>query len=215
MGFSWQKYWSGLPFPPSRDLSCHTNLLKSFLLFAKLSSNATSFMKTSLSNSELKRLVALNSNGSFFSSVQSLSHVQLFETPWTPAHQASLFITNLRSLLKLIPIESVMPFNHLILCHPLPLLPSVLVSVRVFFSESVLLIRWPKFWSFSFSISPSNEYSELISFRMGWLELLEAQGTQEFSPTPQFKSINSSVLSFLYSPILTSMHDYWKNHSLD
>ena len=145
MGFSRQEYWSGLPFPPSRDLSCHTNLLKSFLLFAKLSSNATSFMKTSLSNSELKRLVALNSNGSFFSSVQSLSHVQLFETPWTPAHQASLCIKNSQSLLKLMSIESVMSSNNLIHCCPLLLLSSTFPSIRVFSNESVLCIRWPKY----------------------------------------------------------------------
>ena len=128
--------------------------------------------------------------------------------------QASLSITNSWSLLRLISIDSVMPSNHLILCRPL-LLPSVFPSIRVFSSESVLLIRWPKYWSFSFSISPSNEYSGLISFRMGWLDLLAVQGTQASSPTPQFKSINSLVLSFLYGPTLTSTHDYWKNHSLD
>ena len=104
----------------------------------------------------------------YFSSVQSLSHVRLFATPWTAAHQASLSITNSRSLLKLMPIESVMPSNHLILCQPLLLLPSILPSIRVLSNESVLRIRWPKHWSFSFSISPSNEYSGLISFRMDW-----------------------------------------------
>ena len=109
-----------------------------------------------------------------FSSVQSLSRVRLFATPWTAACQASLSITNSRSLLKLISIKSVMPSNHLILCHPL-LLPSVLPSIRVFSNESVLPIRWPNYWSFS--ISPSNEYSGLISFRMDWLDLLEGQGT--------------------------------------
>ena len=102
----------------------------------------------------------------FFSSVQSLSRVQLFETPWTAAHQASLTTTNSRILLKLMSIELVMPSNHLILCHPLLLLPSIFPSIRVFSSESVLRIRWPKYWSFSFSISPSNEYSGLISFRI-------------------------------------------------
>ena len=101
-----------------------------------------------------------------FSSVQSLSHVQLFMTPWTAARQASLSITNPRRLLKLISIESVIPSNHLILCHPLLLQPSIIPSIRVFSNESVLHIRWPKYWSFSFSISPSNEYSGLISFRM-------------------------------------------------
>ena len=135
-------------------------------------------------------------------------------TPWIAAHQASLSITNSRSLLKLMSIESVMLSNHLILCRPLLLLPSIFPSIRVFSNESVH-IRWPKYWNFSFSISPSNEYSGLISFRMDWLDLLAVQGSQESSPIPQFKSINSSVLSFLYSPTCTSIHDYWKNHSLD
>ena len=125
-------------------------------------------------------------------SVQSLSHVHLFVTPWTAAHQVSLSITNSQSLLKLMSIELVMSSNHLILCHPLLLLPSILPSIRVFSNESVLCNRWPKYWSFSFSISPSNEYSGLISFRMDWLALLAVQGTLESSPTPQFKSINSS-----------------------
>ena len=119
-----------------------------------------------------------------------------------------LSITNSRSLLKLMSIESVMPSNHLILCHPLLLLPSIFPSIRVFSNESVLHIRWPKYWSFSFSISPSNEHPGLISFRMDWLDLLAVQGTQESSPTPQFKSINSLALSFLYSPTLTFIHDY-------
>ena len=100
------------------------------------------------------------------SSVQSLSHVRLFATPWTAACQASLSITSSRSLLGLMSIESMMPSNHLILCHPLLLLPSIFPSIRVFSSESVLCIKWPKYWSFSFSISPSNEYSGLISFRI-------------------------------------------------
>ena len=108
-----------------------------------------------------------------------------------------------------------MPSNNLILCHPLLLLPPIPPSIRVFSNESVLRIRWPKYWSFSCNISPSNEYSGLISFRMDWLDLLAVQGTLKSSPTPQFKSINSSVLSFLYNPTLTSIHDYWKNHSFD
>ena len=111
-----------------------------------------------------------------FSSVQSLSHVQLFVTPNTAARQASLSITNSWSLLKLMSIESVRPSNHLILCHPLLLLPSIFSSIRVFSNESILHIRWPKYWSFSFSISPSNEYLGLISFRMDWLDLLAVQG---------------------------------------
>ena len=109
--------------------------------------------------------------------VQSLSHVRLFATPWTAAHQASLSITNSQSLLKLMSIELVMPSNHLILCHPLLLPSSVFPSIRVFSSESALHISWPKYWSFSFSISPSNEYSGLISFRMDWFDLLAVQGT--------------------------------------
>ena len=112
-----------------------------------------------------------------FSSVHSLSPVQLFVNPWIAAHQASLSITNSQSSLKLMSIESVMPFNHLILCHPLLLLPSILLSIRVFPNESVLHVRWPKYWNFSFSISPSNEYSGLISFRMDWPDLLAVQGT--------------------------------------
>ena len=140
-----------------------------------------------------------------FSSVQSLSPVRLFATPRTAAHQASLTITNSWSLLKLMSIGSVMPSNHLILCCPLLLLPPVFPSIRVFSSESVVCIRWPKYWSFSFSISPFSEYSGLISFRMDWLDLLAVQGTLN-SLLQQFKRINSSVLSFLYSPTLTSIH---------
>ena len=111
-----------------------------------------------------------------FSSFQLLSHVRLFVIPWTAARQASLSITNSQSSLKLISIESVMPSNHLIPCCPLVLLPSIFPSIRVFSNESVLRIRWPKYWSFSFSISPSNEYSGLISSRMDWLDILAVQG---------------------------------------
>ena len=111
--------------------------------------------------------------------------------------------------------ELVIPSNYLILCHPLLLLSSIFPSISVFSNESVLCIRWPQYWSFSFNISPSNEHSGLISFSMDWLDLLAVQGdSQESSPTPQFKSINSLVLSFHYSPTLTSIHDYCKNHSL-
>ena len=112
-----------------------------------------------------------------FSSVHSLSRVWLYATPWTAAHKASLSITNCRSLPKPMSIESVMPSNHLILCRPLLLLPSILPSIRGFSHESALCIRWPKYWSFSFNISPSNEHPGLISFRMDWLDLLEVQGT--------------------------------------
>ena len=114
-----------------------------------------------------------------FSSVQSLSRVQLFVTPRITARQASLSITNSRRLLKLMSIESVMPSNHLLLCHPLLLLPPIPPSIRVFSNESTLCMRWPKYWSFSFSISPSNEHPGLISFRMHWLDLLAVQGTRK------------------------------------
>ena len=147
-----------------------------------------------------------------FSSVQSLSHVQLC-SPWTAAHQASLSITNSQSVLKLMSIELVIPSN-LILCCLLPLLPSIFPSIRVFSNESVLCIRWPKYWSFSFSISPSNEYSELISFRMDWLDLLAVQGT--LKSLLQHHISKASILwrsAFFISPALISIHDYWKNHS--
>ena len=114
---------------------------------------------------------------------------------------------------KLPKLESVMTSNHLILCHPLLLLPSIFPSIRVFCNESVLRIRWPKYWSFSFSISPSNEYSQLISFRIDLF--CSPRDSQESSPIPWFKSINSLALNFLYGPTLTSIHDYWKNHSFD
>ena len=146
--------------------------------------------------------------------VQSLSRGWLFVTLWTTACQASLSFTISQSLLKLMSIESVMPSNHLILCHPVLLLSSTFPSIRVFSNELVLCIKWPKNWSFSFSISPSNEYSGMIFFRTDWFDLLVFQGTLKgSSPMPQFKSINSSVLSLLYGPTLTPIHDYWKNHS--
>ena len=135
------------------------------------------------------------------SSVQSLSRVQLFVTPWTAACQASLSITNSWSLPKLMSIESVMPSKHLLLCCPLLLLPSIFPSIRVLSNESALCIRWPKYWGFSFSISPSNEYSGLISFRMDWLDHLEVQGI--------LKSLlqhHSSKASILWHSA-----DYWKN----
>ena len=134
---------------------------------------------------------------------------------WWPhgLHHTRPPCTNSRSLLKLMFIESVMPSNYLTLCHPLLLPPSIFPSIRVFTNESVLHITWPKYWNFS--ISPSNEYSGLISFRTDWFDLLAVQVIQESSPTPQFKSTDSSPLSFLYSPTLTSIPDHWKNHSLD
>ena len=138
-----------------------------------------------------------------FSSVQLLSLVQLFATPWSAARQASLSITNSQSLLRLMSIKSVIPSRH---SHPLSsplLLPSVFASIRVFSSESFLHIMWPNYWSCRFSISPSNEHSGLISFMINGLISLQSRDTEEFSPTPQFKNINFSVLSFLYSPTLT------------
>ena len=146
-------------------------------------------------------------------SVQPLSRVQLFATPWTAARQASLSITNSRSSLKLMSIELVMPSNHHILCRPLLLLPSIFPSIRVFSNESVFRIRWPKYWSFNFSITPSNEYSGLISFMIDWYDFLAVQGT--LKSLLQHHSSNSSALRFLHSPTLTSIHDYWKNYSLD
>ena len=151
-----------------------------------------------------------------FSSVQSLSHVRVFETLWTAARQASLSITNSQSLLKLMSTESVMPSNHLILCRPLLLQPPIPPSIRVFSHESVLHIRWPKYWSFSFRVSPSNEHPGLISFRMDWLDVLAVQGT--LKSLLQHHSPKASILqrsAFFNSPALTAIHDYWKNHSFD
>ena len=134
--------------------------------------------------------------GRGLSSVQMLSHVWLFATPWTAACQAFLSITNSRSLLKLMSIKSVMPSNHLILCRPLLLLPSIFPSIRIFSKESLLHIKWPQYWNFSFSISPSNEYSGLISFRMNWLDFLAVQGTlQSLLQQTQFKSVFSAQFS--------------------
>ena len=150
-----------------------------------------------------------------FSLAQLLSHVRLFATPWTEARQPSLSITNSRSLLKFMSVNLVIPSNHLILCHPLLFLPSILSSIRVFSSESVLHIRCPKYWSFSFNFSPSNEHPGLIS--LGWTGWISQQSkglSRVFSNTTVQK-INSLVLSYLYSPTLTSIHDHWKNHSID
>ena len=142
--------------------------------------------------------------------VQSLSYVQLFATPRTAAPQASLFFTISQSLLKCMSIKS----NHLFLCRPLLLLSSIFPSIRVFFNELALRIRWPKYQSFIFSISPSNEYSGLTSFRTGLISC-SPKDSQVSYPTPQFKSINSSLFSLLYGPSLTSIYDYWKNHCFD
>ena len=137
--------------------------------------------------------------------VQSFSRVWLFVTPWTAAHKASQFITNSQRLLKLMSIESVMPYNHLILCHPL-LLPSIFPSIRVFSNKSVLPNRWPEYWSFSFSISPSNEYSGLISFRIDWLDLLIVQGT--LKSLLQHHSSKASILQHSAFFIVQPSHPY-------
>ena len=142
-------------------------------------------------------------------SVQSLSHVLLFVTPWTAAHQTSLSITNSQSLLGLMSIKLVMPSNHLILCHPLLLLPSILPSIRVLSNKSVLCIKWPAYWSFNFSISPSNEYSGLISFRMDWLDLFAVQGT--LKSLLQHHSSKASILQC--SAFFTILSKY-KSHIL-
>ena len=148
--------------------------------------------------------------------VQLLSCVRLFVTTQIAAHQASLSFTISPSLLKLMSSESVMPSNHLTLCHPLLLLSSIFLSIKVFSSESALWIRWPKYWIFSFSISPFDEYSGLISFRVHWFNLLVVQGTlKSLLQQSQFKTINSLALSLLYGPTLTSRHDYWRNHSFN
>ena len=158
------------------------------------------------------------------SSVQSLSRVWLFETPWIAARQASMSITNSRSLLKLMPIESVMPSSHLILCCPLLLLPPIPPSIRVVSNQLTLLMRWPMYWSFSFSISPSNEHLGLISFRKDWLDLLAVQGT--LKSLLQHHSSKASIFwhsafltvqlshPYIHSPYCHT-HDHWKNHSLD
>ena len=142
----------------------------------------------------------------WFSSVQLLSQFWLFATPWTAAHQASLSITKSRSPPKLMSIESVMPSNHLILCHPLLFLPSIFPSIRVFSNESALHIKWPKYWSFSFSISPSNEHRGLISFRMGWLDLLAVQGT--LKSLLQHHSSKASILQCSAFFIVQILHPY-------
>ena len=150
----------------------------------------------------------------YISSVLSLSRVRLFATPWTAACQASLSITNSRSLLKLMSIELVMPSNHLIICRPLLLPPSIFPDIKVFSNESALRIRWPKYWSFSFSVSPSNEHPGLISFRMDWLDLLAVQGS--LKSLLQHHSSKASILR--RSGFFIVQHpymNYWKNHSFD
>ena len=165
----------------------------------------------SLLTSSSAPLVPCPKNSSYLASLLLLFSLWLSGTSWTLAHQVLPFYAISWSLLKFMSIESVMPSNHLVLCRPLLLLPSILPNIRVFSSELALHIRWPKYWSFSFSICLSNEYSRLISYRIDWFDFLAVQGlSRVFS-----KSISSSVLSLLYGPALTSIHDYWKNHSFD
>ena len=148
--------------------------------------------------------------------IQFPSHVQLFETLWTAAHQASLSLTISRSLPKFMSIELVVPSNHLILCGPLLFLPSIFPSIRVFSNETALHITWLKYWSLSFSINPSNEYSGLISPRIDWFDLLAVQGT--LNSLLQNHSLKASIVwhsAFFMVQTLTSIHDYWKKHSFD
>ena len=200
MGFSRQEYWSGLPYPQGGDLP-NPGIQPMYLMSPVLTDG---FFTTGATWEAHLQVYSVQ-----FSSVQSLSHVRLFVTPWTAAHQASLSITNSQSLLM--SIQLVMPSNHFIFCHPLLLLPSVFLSIKVFSNELALSIRWPKYWSFSFSISPSNEYSGLISFRIDWFDFLAVQGT--LKSLLQHHSSKASIpwcsLSFLYGPTLTSIHDYW------
>ena len=149
-----------------------------------------------------------------FGSVHFSSVAQSCPTLCDPMNRSTPIINSWSSL-RFMSIESLMPSSHLILCRPLLLLPPIPSSIRVFSNESTLRMRWPKYWSFSFSISPSKKHPGLISFRMDWLDLLAVQGGSHESSTPHFKSINSLALSFLHSPTFTSIHDHWKNHSLD
>ena len=201
MGFPRQTYWNGLLFPSPGDLPDPG---------IKPTSPALQADSLPLSH---------QGNPFWHLSVQLLSHVQLLSDmkgAWTAAHQASLSITNSQSLPKLMSIELVMPSNHLILCHPHLLLPSIFPSIKVFSNESVLLIRWTKYWSFSFSISPFNEFSGPISFRIDWFDLLAVQGT--LKSLLQYHSSKASILgcsAFFIVQLLTSIHNHWKNHSLE
>ena len=164
----------------------------------------------------IDKLNPVYSDNGIFSSVQSLSGVWLFATPWIAAHQASLSITNSRSSLKLTSIESVMPSSHLMLCHPLLLLPPIPPSIRVFSNESTLPIRWPKYWSFSFSTIPSKEHPGLISFRMDWLDLLAVQRTLKSLLQHHSSKASMLWLSAFFTVQLSHLYnDHWKNHSLD
>ena len=206
MEFSRQEYWSQLPCPPPGDLpdpGIEPTSLKSRALAGMFFITRTTW--------EAHRII---SSVQFSCSVVSNSlrphGLQQASLP-CPSPAPGVYSNSCPSVMP-----SVMPSNHLILCHPLLLLPSIFPSIRVFSDESVLRTRWPKYWSFSFNISPSNEHPGLIPFRMVWLDLLAVQGTlKNLLQQLQFKTINSLGLSFLYSPTLTSIPDYWKNHSFD
>ena len=197
---------SNLKYADDTTLMAESEKLKSLLM--KVKEESEKVLKLSIQKTEIIASGPI-------SSVQLLSCVQLCVTPWTATLQASLSITNSQNLLKLMSIESVMPSNHLILCHPLLLLPSIFPSIRVLSKESALHIRWPKYWSFSFSISPSNEHSGLISFRMDWLDLLAVQGT--LKSLFQHHTSKASILWCSVFFIVQLSHPYmnWKNHSLD
>ena len=215
MEFSRQEYWSGchsLPQGIFLTQGLNLGILRRRLILHHLSHQGSPMLARKRTKGDFQHsaLSFLNCSSTLSVWFKLLSCVRLFATPWTAARQASLSITNSCSLPKLMSVESVMPSNHLILCHPL-LPPSILPSIRVFSNESILCIRWTNYWSFSFSISPSNEYSGLISFRMEWLDLLAVQGT--LKSLLQHHSSKATVLWGLVQ--LTFIHDYWKNHGFD
>ena len=189
----------------------HLILCWPLLLLPSIFPNIRVFSVSQLSASDGQ---SIGISASTFSSVQSLSCIWLFASPWIAARHASLSITNSWSSLKLTSTESVMPFKHLILCH-LFLLPPIPSSFRVFSNESVLRMRWPAYWSFRFSNIPSKEHPGLISFRMDWMDLLKSKGLSRVFSNTTVQKHQFLAISFLYSPTLTSIHDYCKNHSID
>ena len=221
LGFPRQEYWSGLPFPSPGDLPdpgikpTSPALAGRFFITespGKPHKSCSTLVFTIEKNPHVSGPLQVQTYVVQWSAISvqfSCSDVSDFVTPWTAAHQASQSITNSQSLLKLMSIKSVMLSNHLILCRPLLLLPSIFPSIRVFSNQSVLHIRWPKIGiSASASVLPIS-----LDGLVG--SPCSSRDSQKSAPTPQFKSINSSALSFLYSPTLTSIHDHWKNHSLD
>ena len=218
----WPKYWNfSFSISPSDEYSglisfriywfdlavqgALNNLLQHHSLKASILQHSAFFM-VELSHLHMTTGIKIAKRSIQFSSVQSLSHVRLFATPWTTAHQAFLSITNSQSLPKLMSIKSVIPSNHLILCHLLFLLPSIFPSIRIFSNESALRMRWPKYWSFSFSIIPSKEHQALISFRMDWLDLLVVQGT--LKSLLQHHSSKASILQRSAFFIVQLSHPY-------